>query len=70
VGRSLLIRDRESVLWLKFGFGLFMVSFVGSEDERWWKLNGLLVRSLADVAWLWCSGWGFYLLGVFFFGGE
>jgi hypothetical protein len=30
-GRSLLIRDRESVLWIKFGFGLFTVSFRGRE---------------------------------------
>jgi len=53
-----------------FGFGLFMVSFGGLEVERWWKLNGLSVRSFSDVAQLWCSGRGVYFLGVFFFGGE
>jgi hypothetical protein len=36
-----LIRDRESVLWLNFGFGLFLVSFGGSEVERLWKLIDL-----------------------------
>lgn len=68
MGRSLLIGDRELVLWLKFGFGLFTVSLGGSEVERWWKLNGLLVRSLADVA-LWCSGRGVLSFrGVFLWG--
>lgn len=40
-GRSLLIRDRESVLWFLFGFGLFWCSFGGPEVARWWKLNDL-----------------------------
>jgi len=61
VGRSFLIRDRESVLWLKLGFGLFMVSFGGSEVERWWKLNDLSDMSFAEVAQLWCSGLGVLL---------
>jgi len=56
VDRSLLIRDRESVLWLKLGFGIFMVYFGGSEVERWWKLYDLSDRSFAEVAQLWCSG--------------
>jgi len=45
-----------------------MVSFGGSEVERWWKLNGILVRSFSIVAQLWCSGHGVYFLGEFFFG--
>jgi len=66
VGRSLLIQDRESVLWLKLGFGFFMVSFGGSEVERWCKLYDLLDRSFAEVAQLWCSGLGVLFRGVFF----
>jgi hypothetical protein len=50
VGRSLLIRDRESVRWIKFDFELFMVSFGGSEFERWWKLNDLSDISFSDVS--------------------
>jgi len=53
-----------------FGFGLFMVSFDGSKVERWWKLNGVSVRSFSIVAQLWCLGRGVYFLGVFFFVGE
>jgi hypothetical protein len=44
VGRSLLIGDRESVLLIKIGFWLFMVSFGGPEVDRWWKLNNLSDR--------------------------
>jgi len=66
VDRSLLIRDRESVLWLKLGFGIFMVYFGGSEVERWWKLYDLSDRSFAEVAQLWCSGLRVLFWGVFF----
>jgi len=66
VGRSLLIRDRESVLWIKFGFGLFMVSFGGSEVEGWWKQHDLSDTSFSDVAHLWCSGLWVLFCGVFF----
>jgi len=62
VGRSLLIRDWESVLGISLGFGLVMVSFGGSEVKRFWKLNDFSDRSFSDVAQLWC--W------VFFFGDE
>jgi len=52
VGRSLLIRDREVVLWFKFGYGLFWCSFGGPEVARWWKLNdiwkGVLQMWLGD----------------------
>nr|ABD28555.2 hypothetical protein MtrDRAFT_AC148971g32v2 [Medicago truncatula] len=41
VGRLLLIRDRESALWLKFGFGLFWCSFGVPEVVRLWKLIDL-----------------------------
>jgi hypothetical protein len=63
-------RSGVSSLAQVLGFGLFMVSFGGSEVERWWKLNGLSVRSFSIVAQLWCSGRGVYFLGWFFFGGE
>jgi hypothetical protein len=43
-------------------FGLFMVSFSGSEVEEWWKLNDLSDRNFSDVAQLW---WW-----MFFFGGS
>jgi len=31
-----------------------MVSFSGSEVDRWWKLNDLSDRSFSEVAQLWC----------------
>jgi hypothetical protein len=43
----------ESVLWISYGFRLFMVSFSGSEVEEWWKLNDLSDRNFSDVAQLW-----------------
>ena len=50
VGRALLIQVWESVLWVKFGFGLFYGdSFGGLEVERWWKRY-----DLSDVAQFWC----------------
>jgi len=55
-------------VWIKFGFGLFMVSFGGSEVERWWKLNDLSDRSFSAVAQFWCLGLGVILRGVFSFG--
>jgi len=57
VGRSLLIRDRESALWIKFGFGIFMVSFGGSEVERWWKLNDLSDKSISMWLSFGCWKW-------------
>jgi len=69
VGRSLLIRDRESVRWFEVEFGFFMVSFSGSEVDRCWKLNDLSGRIFLDVAQLRCSGLGVCFLGVFFIWG-
>jgi len=49
VSRSLLIRDRESVLWLKFGFGLFGVLSV---DQRLWGGGSWLIfRIVAQLRW-------------------
>jgi len=38
VAQSLLIRDWESVLRFKFGFGLLWCSLRGPEVVWWWKL--------------------------------
>jgi len=67
VGRSLLIRDWESVLWFKFDFGLLWCSFGGPEVVWWWKqlslgvaddmfhLEGSYLGLSNDNGWLWIS---------------
>jgi hypothetical protein len=67
VGRSLLIRDRESVLWIKFDFGLFMVSFGGPKVERRWKLNNLSDKSVSLWLIFTVHDWELIFEGCFFY---
>ena len=68
MGRLLLIRDRESVLWIKFGFRFLMVSFGGSEVERWWKLHDLSYRSFSVWLNFGVHDWEFNFDGCFSLG--